>query len=227
MSYLFAPRAPFALPITGREDLYPVSRIFCVGRNYAAHAAEMGAEVDREAPFYFTVSPHHASLGGDVAYPDGTDDYHHEVECVVALSGDAHQISPAQAANLVFGYGVGLDMTRRDRQAEAKATRRPWCLGKDVEGSAILGTLTPHDELGPLSIQEISLQVNGKIVQQSHVSLMVHSIPEIISHLSHYYHLGAGDVIMSGTPEGVGPVERGDELQARLEGCATLDVRFV
>lgn len=227
MSYLFEPPAPFALPIEGQEDVYPVARIFCVGRNYAAHAAEMGAEVDREAPFYFTVSPHHACLGGDVAYPDGTDDYHHEVECVVALSGAAHQLSPTQAADVIFGYGVGLDMTRRDRQAEAKATRRPWCLGKDVEGSAILGTLTPQAEFGALAAPEISLRVNDKLVQNSNVSLMVHSIPEIISHLSHYYHLGAGDIIMTGTPEGVGPVQRGDVLQARLEGCAPLDVRFV
>ena len=201
MSYLFEPTAPFALPIKGQGDVYPVSRIFCVGRNYAAHAAEMGAEVDREAPFYFTVSPHHASLGGDVAYPDGTNDYHHEVECVVALSGAAHQLSPTQAADVIFG--------------------------KDVEGSAILGTLTPLTEFGALASQEISLRVNDKLVQNSNVSLMVHSIPEIISHLSHYYHLGAGDIIMTGTPEGVGPVQRDDVLQARLEGCAPLDVRFV
>ena len=121
---------------------------------------------------------------------------------------------------MIFGYGVGLDMTRRDRQAEAKATRRPWCLGKDVEGSAILGTLTPQAEFGALAAPEISLRVNDKLVQNSNVSLMVHSIPEIIAHLSHYYHLGAGDIIMTGTPEGVGPVQRGDVLQARLGGCA-------
>ena len=214
------------LPVVGQAGRYPIRRIFCVGRNYAAHAAEMGAEVDRTAPFYFTVSPAHASLGGKVAYPAGTSDYHHEVECVVALASGGRDIAVEAAEGHIYGYGVGLDMTRRDRQAEAKEKRRPWSLGKDCEGGAIFSCLTPRAAIPDVAAQQISLTKNGVLVQQSALSLMVHNIPELIAHLSSYYCLGAGDIIMTGTPEGVGPVMVGDRLNAEVTGLAPLEVVF-
>ena len=225
-AYLFEPAARFVLPEIGHDGVFPVRRIFCVGRNYAAHAAEMGNEVDRQTPFYFTTSPANAALGGTVRYPDGTSDYHHEVEFVVALDKPAHHISSDAALDCVFGYGVGLDMTRRDLQSNAKEKRRPWCLGKDCEDGAILSALTAKEEFGTISDQMIQLCVNDKIVQQSTLDLMVHSVPELIAHLSGFYHLQAGDIIMTGTPEGVGPVEKGDRLVATIDGLSTLQAYF-
>ncbi|MDJ0821677.1 MAG: fumarylacetoacetate hydrolase family protein [Paracoccaceae bacterium] len=221
MAYLFEPRPQPVLPVAGMEARYPVGRIFCVGRNYAAHAAEMGNEVDREAPFYFTKSAHHLAASGAVLdYPPGTANYHHEVEFVVALGGPLFQASEDECLSAVFGYAVGLDMTRRDLQAEAKDKRRPWDVAKDVEGSAVIGALTPADGFGDIGAQRLALQVNGETRQEAPLSDMIWPVGPMLAHLSGLYHLQAGDVIMTGTPAGVGPVGPGDHLVGTLDGCA-------
>ena len=187
--------------------IFRVARIFCVGRNYAAHAAEMGNEVDRTAPFYFTKSPVHARLSGaELPYPPGTADLHHEVEYVLAL-GNGGQI---------VGSGVGLDMTRRDLQAEAKAKGRPWDTAKDFEGSAIFGPLRPGEATPGARIR---LSVNGETRQEAPLSDMVWSPAEIVAHLATLYTLGPGDLVMTGTPAGVGPVVAGDVLLGEVDGC--------
>lgn len=214
MTTLFPPRPQPTLPISGQAELYPVSRIFCVGRNYAAHAAEMGGEVDREAPFYFTKSAHHlAPSGATVPYAPGTSDLHHEVELVVALGKAAFRVSVQQAPACVYGYAVGLDMTRRDLQGAAKDKRRPWDTGKDFEGSAIIGPVTP----GPMPTH-ISLTVNAVERQSAPLTDMVWDVPHLIAHLSALYHLQPGDLIMTGTPAGVGPVHPGDVLVGSAPG---------
>lgn len=217
-----APVLP-TVPVSGKAAVFPVRRIFCVGRNYAAHAAEMGAEVDREAPFYFTKSGFALTLGGTIPYPPGTQDYHHEVELVVALGRPAFRIAAADAMGCVYGYAVGLDMTRRDLQAVAKSKQRPWDLGKDVENSAVIGPITPAAAFRPDG-QRITLQVNGALRQDASLSDMVWSIPELIADLSRYYYLEPGDLIYTGTPAGVGAVQPGDRLQARIEGLEPLDI---
>ena len=227
MTLLFSLAPTLTLPVTGQECVFPVGRIFCAGRNYAAHAAEMGNEVDRQAPFYFTISPAHGALGGDIAFPRGTDDCHHEVEMVVALQSGGKDIAPEKAMSCVYGYGVGLDMTRRDLQAAAKDKRRPWCISKDFEQGAIFSALTDKERFGDLGSQRICLTKNGDVVQDSTIDLMVHKVPELIAHLSHYYELQAGDIIMTGTPEGVGPVVKGDRLIASLDGAEALEVTFI
>lgn len=218
--FLFPPPPPAALPVIGQQARFPVNRIFCVGRNYAAHAAEMGSEVDREAPFYFLKSAHAVrQSGATLAYPPGTRDLHHEIELVVALGAPAFRIGAGQAMAAVWGYGSGLDMTRRDLQAAAKDKRRPWDLGKNFEGAAVLSALTPARDFAPAA-QRIHLQVNGAVRQEARISDMVWSIPELIADLSHYYHLAPGDLIMTGTPAGVGAVGPGDRLQGGVEGLA-------
>lgn len=215
MSYVFPPEDPRSLPIVGSDLQFPVRRIFCVGRNYVAHATEMGGDVDREAPWYFTKSPTAlAQSGQSLPYPQGTQNYHHEIELVVALGIDA----------TVFGYAVGLDMTRRDLQQVGKDHRRPWDLGKDLENGAVIGAITPADQVGDIGAQTIALDVNGDQRQTGLLSDMVWSVPEIIAHLSGYYHLGAGDIIMTGTPSGVGPVVAGDVLHGTIDGLAAVDL---
>ncbi|NDV00721.1 fumarylacetoacetate hydrolase family protein [Pseudoroseicyclus tamaricis] len=211
MAFVFEPPAQPSLAIENVGERFPVRRIFCVGRNYAAHAAEMGSEVDREAPFYFTKSAH-ALLpeGEDLPYPPGTKDLHHEVELVVALG----------EGGAIFGHAVGLDMTRRDLQDAAKAARRPWATGKDFEGSAIIGAITP----GPLEGDRIALKVNGETRQEGPLELMVWDVPSLMDHLATLYTLQAGDLIMTGTPAGVGPVGPGDVLEAEVPGLAPLRV---
>ncbi|RVT85140.1 FAA hydrolase family protein [Rhodobacteraceae bacterium CCMM004] len=218
MPFVFDPPAPATLPVEGGTDLYPVRRIFCVGRNYAAHAAEMGQEVDRSAPFYFTKSPAAlAPSGATLPYAPGTADWHHEMEFVAALGAPAFRTAPDRALATVWGYGAGLDMTRRDLQAAAKAKGRPWSLAKDHENSAVLGALRPAAEWTP-GAQRIRLDVNGETRQDATLDTMVWSLAELIADLSHYYHLGAGDVIMTGTPAGVGPVRPGDRLEGHIDG---------
>jgi fumarylpyruvate hydrolase len=213
MTYAFAPEPQKSLPITDSESHFPVRRIFCVGRNYVAHATEMGGEVDREAPWYFTKSPHSLAQSGVTApYPQGTQNYHHEVEFVVALGPDAS----------IFGYACGLDMTRRDLQQIGKDNRRPWDLGKDVENSAVIGEIMPAAMFGVVSDQSISLLVNDARRQSGLLSDMVWSVPDLIAHLSAFYRLGAGDIIMTGTPSGVGPVVSGDVITASVAGLSSV-----
>ncbi len=223
--YLFPPSPQAALRVRGQKALYPVTRIFCVGRNYAAHAAEMGNEVDREAPFYFTKMP--AALtpsGGTIPYPPGTADFHHEMELVVAIGAPAYRVSRDQASNMVLGYACGLDMTRRDLQGQAKDKRRPWDIGKDFEHSAVVGQLTPAVALGDIGPQRIHLDVNGQTRQDARLADMVWSVAEIIAHLSTLYHLMPGDIIMTGTPAGVGPVQPGDRLAGGIGGLDPITV---
>lgn len=214
------PVPPVAMiPVAGHAGSYPVRRIFCVGRNYAAHAAEMGFAVDREAPFYFSKSPSAITLSGaTVPYPPGTANCHHELEFVVAIGAPLFKASPDEAEAAIFGYATGLDMTRRDLQIAARDKGRPWDLGKDFENSAIIGPITLAAMFGPVANQEIVLKVNGQIRQVARLSEMVWKVPELLAQLSGFYHLGPGDLLYTGTPSGVGPVEPGDRLIGTIEG---------
>lgn len=215
-----APQAP-QLAVTGDSATYPIRRIFCVGRNYEAHAAEMGNTVDREAPWYFTKSAHaFCPTGATVPYPPGTANFHYEMELAVALAAPVFKADLAEAAAAVFGYAAGLDMTRRDLQQVGKDNRRPWDLGKDVENGAVIAPLTRAETVGEIGAQRIRLSVNGAVRQDAHLADMVWSVPEIVAHLSHYYHLGPGDLIMTGTPAGVGPVVAGDLIEGQIDGLA-------
>ncbi|MDF1855393.1 fumarylacetoacetate hydrolase family protein [Pseudooceanicola sp.] len=222
MSLFALPPIP-DVPVRGEAEAYPVRRIFCVGRNYAAHAAEMGNEVDREAPFYFTKSPAHLVLSGaELPFPPGTEDYHHEMEFVVALGAPLFRGTPDQAARSIYGYACGLDMTRRDLQGAAKDKRRPWSLGKDVEGSALIGEITRATDFGAVADQAITLKVNGALRQDANLSELIHKVPDVIAHLSGYYHLGPGDLIYTGTPAGVGAVQAGDVLEGAIAGLTPI-----
>lgn len=212
------PPAP-SVAIVGQSRVFPVRRVFCVGRNYAAHAAEMGNEVDRSAPFYFTKSAHAVvPSGSTIAYPPGTQDCHYEMEFVIAIGCDAFEVSEAAALEAVYGYACGIDLTRRDLQGVAKEGRKPWDLSKDFENSALVGAITPAAEFGPPSDQAITLDLDGRRVQEARLSDMIWSVPEIIAHLSRFYHLAAGDLIYTGTPAGVGPIAPGSALRGSVEG---------
>lgn len=214
---------PVTVPIRGRAEEFPVRRIFCVGRNYEAHAKEMGAAVDREAPFYFTkAAEHYAPSGTTAAYPPGTSSYHYEMELVAAIGKAGFRIPEAQALEHVFGYSCGLDMTRRDLQAAAKEKQRPWDLGKDVEQSAIIGEIAPAAQIGHPDRGRIELRLNGQTRQSADISQLIHSVPAVIAHLSQFYHLQPGDLIFTGTPEGVGAVSPGDRLEGSIEGVGTI-----
>ncbi|MFG1391673.1 fumarylacetoacetate hydrolase family protein [Xanthobacter agilis] len=213
-----APALPL-VPVTGSTALYPVHRIFCVGRNYAEHAREMGHAVDREAPFYFTKPATAIALSDAViAYPPGTANYHYEMELVVALGAPAFRVPEADALNAVFGYACGLDMTRRDLQLDARAKGRPWDLGKAFEQSAVIAPITPAAAFGAVGPQRIALTVDGTVRQEAHLSDLVWSVAELVSHLSKYYHLAPGDLIYTGTPAGVGAVLPGARLEGTIDG---------
>ncbi|MWB76747.1 FAA hydrolase family protein [Pseudooceanicola sp. 216_PA32_1] len=218
MSLFALPPIP-DVPVKGETEGYPVRRIFCVGRNYAAHAAEMGNEVDREAPFYFTKSPAHLVLSGaELPYPPGTSDYHHEMEFVVALGAPVFRCTKEEAQAAIYGYACGLDMTRRDLQGAAKDKKRPWSLGKDVEGAAVIATITKAAEFGAVADQRIALSVDGTVKQDATLTELIHSVTDVIAHLSQFYHLGAGDLIYTGTPAGVGAVSAGARLEGTIDG---------
>ncbi len=211
--------------VRGVEAHFPVTRIFCVGRNYAEHAKEMGVEVDREAPFYFLKS--NSALvpsGATIAYPPGTDNYHYEMEFVVAIGAPAFKISEADSESVIYGYATGLDMTRRDLQLQARAKQRPWDLGKDFEQSAILSEIVRKEEFGAIGEQRIWLDVDGAAKQDSKLSELVWSVPELVSHLSHFYHLVPGDLIYTGTPAGVGAVVAGDKITGGVDGLPSVQL---
>jgi fumarylpyruvate hydrolase len=216
-----------ATPVIGHELVYPIRRIFCVGRNYEAHAKEMGVTPDREAPFYFTKTPLHWVPGGStLQYPPGTINYHYEMELVIAIGEPAFQVSAENAWATIFGYACGLDMTRRDLQLKARDKGRPWDLAKDFEGSAVLGPIVRAGEVRRMTYGRIELKVNGEVKQSSNLDLMIHSVPAIIADLSKFYHLQPGDLIYTGTPEGVGPVKSGDLLEGSIEGVGTIRVQI-
>jgi fumarylpyruvate hydrolase len=225
MSFVFEPQAIVAVSIAGEASQFPVRRIFCVGRNYEAHAQEMGFEADREAPFYFTKSP--AALvhsGSTVPYAPGTTNLHHEMELVIAIGADAFRVAVGDAMGSVFGYACGLDMTRRDLQNAARDKGRPWDLGKDFENSAVLAPIVRADKFGAIGEQRIALTVNGIVKQDQVLADLIWSVPEIISDLSQYYHLRAGDLIYTGTPSGVGPVKPGDRLVGTIDGLEPVEL---
>lgn len=223
--YLFEPPAPAAAPVCGRAEYFPIHRIFCVGRNYAAHAREMGVDVDCEAPFYFTKSCwDYVASGATVAYPPGTADYQYEMELVVAIGTSGTRIAAADAANHVFGYACGLDMTRRDLQLQARKSQRPWDLGKDFEHSAVLSPIVAAAECGHPASGAIELTVNGSTRQSSDLSHLVHPVPDIIAHLSRFYRLEPGDLVYTGTPEGVGPVQPGDRIRGSIERVGSIEL---
>ena len=225
--YVFTPPPPIAAPVKGRAERFPIRRIFCVGRNYEAHAREMGAAVDREAPFYFMkAAEHYVASGSSVPYPPGTKNYHYEMEMVIAVGSGGFRIPEAQALAHVFGYACGLDMTRRDLQAAAKDKQRPWDIGKNVEDSAVLGAIAAATEIGHPVRGRIELRVNGETRQSSDISDVIHGTAAIVAHLSQYYHLQPGDLIYTGTPEGVGPVRPGDRLEGSIEGIGTIALQL-
>ncbi|MGK7869593.1 fumarylacetoacetate hydrolase family protein [Falsiroseomonas sp. E2-1-a20] len=224
--YVIPPPAQASLPVKGGGS-FPVRRIFCVGRNYAEHAIEMGSDPTREPPFYFT-KPADAVVvnGADMPYPPASKSLHHEMELVVAIGTGGVDISQADALKHVWGYCCGLDMTRRDLQNEAKKTGRPWDMGKGFDKSAPMGLLVPAEGFDP-SKGRIELKVNGKVTQTSDLSKLIWSVPEVIANLSGLVRLEPGDLIMTGTPEGVAAVVRGDLLEGMVEGVGTVTVKIV
>jgi fumarylpyruvate hydrolase len=231
MSYVFTPPAVVSLPITGRSERFPVHRVYCVGRNYEDHAKEMGF-TGREPPFFFmkpadAVVEVPAGQTVPVAYPSLTNNLHHEIELVVAIGRGGQNISAANAMQHVFGFAVGLDMTRRDLQNDMKKQGRPWCIGKAFEQSAPTGAITPLADAGAIEQAAIALDVNGQRRQSSHISKLIWSIAECIEHLSAAWQLQSGDLIFSGTPEGVGAVVAGDELMGRIDGLEDLRIKLV
>lgn len=218
---LFPDPAYPAVAVTGEDSLYPIHRIFCVGRNYAEHAKEMGVEVDREAPFYFLKEAQaFVPSGATVPYPAGTENYHYEMELVIAVGKPLFRASVEEARGAAFGYGCGLDMTRRDLQLKARETRRPWDLGKNFEKSAVLAPLTRAEAFGHIGPQRIWLSVDGAVRQDALLCDLVWKVEELLSHLSHYYHLQPGDLIYTGTPAGVGAVDAGATISGSIDGLA-------
>jgi fumarylpyruvate hydrolase len=213
------------VPVKGEDGLYPVHRIFCVGRNYAAHAAEMGVEVDREAPFYFTKSARMLTpSGATIPYPPGTDNFHYEMELVLAIGSPVFKAGRDEALGAIYGYACGLDMTRRDLQLAERAKQRPWDLGKDVENSAVVAPITKAADFGSVGDQRIHLEVNGEVRQDAHLSDLIWKVGEIVSHLSGFYHLAPGDLVMTGTPAGVGPVVAGDRITGGIDGLDAIEL---
>jgi fumarylpyruvate hydrolase len=216
-----------ALPVRGSAALFPVRRIYCIGRNYAAHAIEMGHDPDREPPFFFQKNPDNLDPSGLFPYPDRSSDVHHEVELAVMLHSGGSGIPVENALEHVFGYAVALDMTRRDLQGEAKKLGRPWEIGKAFERSAPVGPVHPAAEIGHPAAGRITLSVGGEVRQDGDLGQMIWKVPEMISYLSDYFDLAAGDVILSGTPSGVGPVARGERLDLSVEGLDNFSVKVI
>jgi fumarylpyruvate hydrolase len=227
MNYAIPFEGPVTLPVAESNQQFPVGRIYCVGRNYAEHAREMGHDPDREPPFFF-MKPADAIVlsGATIPYPQMTKDLHHEIEMIVAISKGGSDIPVERALDHVFGYGVGLDMTRRDLQGEAKKMGRPWEMGKAFDNSAPCTALKTVAMVGHPAKGAIWLKVNGNITQKGDLSEMIWNVPETIAYLSKLISLRAGDIIMSGTPAGVGPVKAGDKLEGHVEGVGDLTIAY-
>ncbi len=224
MTYVFAPPPIPSLPIVNSGDIFPVHRVYCVGRNYAAHAVEMGHDPNKDPPFFFQKNPDNLNLTGEFPYPPASNDVHHEIELVVALGKGGHDIPLGEAASCVYGYAVGLDMTRRDLQARAKEMGRPWEVAKAFEASAPCGALVPESASGRLDSGAIWLDVNGERRQTGDLNQLIWKVPEMISYLSGLFTLVPGDVIFTGTPSGVAAVKRGDRLHGHIDGVGDLEV---
>lgn len=228
MNYMIPTPVVPSLPVAGTDARFPLHRIYCIGRNYAEHAREMGAEAPRTQPMFF-MKPADAVVadGAAVPYPPATEDLHHEVEMVVALARGGRDIPLERALDCVYGYGVGLDLTRRDLQAAAKAKAHPWDAAKGFDGSAPVSTLHPVAEVGHPETARLSLEVNGALRQQADIATMIFPVAAIIAELSKLWELQPGDLIFTGTPAGVAALARGDRFRAELEGIAVLEGRIV
>jgi len=226
-TFLFDPPPQVTMPIAGREEVFPVHRIYCVGRNYAEHAREMGFDPDKEPPFFFQKNPDCLTFEGNFPYPVASEDVHFEIEMVAALHRGGTDIDEGSAIDHVFGYGVALDMTRRDLQGVAKKMGRPWEVGKAFEKSAPAAPLVPASDCGPMTSGEIWLDVNGERRQSGDLNQMIWSLPEQIAFLSRLFTLQPGDVIMTGTPAGVGPIVRGDKMHGHVDGLVDLNIEVV
>ena len=216
-----------ALPVSGTDSLFPVRRVYCIGRNYAAHTVEMGGDPDREAPFFFQKNPDNLDTSGSFPYPPKSSDVHHEMEMAVVLKSGGDNIAVGSALDHVFGYALSLDMTRRDLQGEQKKVGRPWEIGKAFERSAPIGIVHTVEDVGHLDKGKVELKVNGETRQQGDLDQMIWKVPEMIAYFSEYFTLAAGDVILSGTPSGVGPVVKGDVMEASVEGLGSMTVPVV
>lgn len=228
MSFVFVPTPVVSVPVVGQPERFPVHRIYCVGRNYEEHAKEMGF-TGREPPFFFlkpadSLVVVDAGQTGTMPYPSLTQNLHHEIELVVAIGVGGRNIKAADAAKHIYGYAVGLDMTRRDLQNDMKKQGRPWCIGKAFDASAPIGPITRKEQAGDLDKAEISLQVNGSDRQHSMISKLIWNVAETIEHLSAAWELQPGDLIYTGTPEGVNAVVQGDHLVGQVTGLVSLSV---
>jgi fumarylpyruvate hydrolase len=232
MEYAIPPWELPSVPVAGTNQRFPVRHIFCVGRNYAEHAKEMGGDATREPPFFFTkaadaIVPVVPPAVGRVAYPMATKNYHHELELVVAIGKSGVNVAAADAQALVFGYAVGLDMTRRDLQNDMREKKRPWDIGKSFAQAAPIAPIHPIAQTGPLTRGEIVLDVNGAARQRGDLSDMIWDVPHMIEFLSRLYRLEPGDLVFTGTPAGVGPVVVGDRLDGRIAGLTPLSIEIV
>ena len=231
MGYVVKAPPTVGVPVHGTSDLFPVRRIFCVGRNYAAHAREMGHDPDREPPFFFT-KPADAIVPvvdpdvGSVRYPAATKNYQYELELVAAVGASGANLAPERANEIIYGYAVGLDMTRRDLQIDMREKKRPWDLGKSFAEAAPIGSVHPVAQVGHPNRGRIALDVNGETRQQGDLAAMIWDVPHVLHFLSQYYELLPGDLVFTGTPAGVGAVVPGDLLVGRIEGLGQLSVRI-
>jgi len=226
-NYVIAKPPVVAIPVVGRDASFPVRRVYCIGRNYAAHAIEMGHDPDREPPFFFQKNPNNLDPSGEFPYPPHSSDVHHEMEMSVMLKSGGTNIPVEEALDHVYGYALSLDMTRRDLQGQMKKMGRPWEIGKAFERSAPVGPVHPASDVGHLDQGAVTLKVNGELRQEGDLNQMIWKVPEMISYLSEYFELAAGDVIMSGTPSGVGPVVKGDTMEMAVEGIGSMTVKVV
>jgi len=223
-TYLWNPPPVYSLPVRGKAERLPINRLFFVGRNYHAHAVEMGRPVDKsvEVPFYFTKSPGTlVESGATVAYPPETKNYHYEMELVLAIGKPGFRVTQADAAALIYGYACGLDMTRRDLQLVARDKGRPWDLGKDIEQGSVVSEIVPMPGQ-VIDKGALELTVNGQVRQKSDIDKLIWNIPELLADLSKFYHLQPGDLIFTGTPEGVGPVLPGERIAGRIGGVGSI-----
>lgn len=226
-SFVFTPQPQAVLPIKGSEKVFPIHRVYCVGRNYADHAIEMGHDPSKEPPFFFQKNADNVITDGRFPYPPQTHDVHHEVELVVALKAGGSDLNPEQAEKCIFGYAIGLDMTRRDLQGELKKAGRPWEIAKAFEDSAPCSPLVEAKSDKALGEGVITLTINGELRQSGNLNQMIWKLPEMISYLSKMFALKAGDIIMTGTPAGVGAVNKGDKLVAHVDGLDDFSISVV
>lgn len=226
MSYVITPPKQTALPVNGSDQMFPVHRIYCVGRNYADHAREMGHDPDREPPFFFQKNPDNLIPDGSIfPYPSQSSNVHFEIELVVALSKGGTNVPENEADECIYGYAVGIDMTRRDLQGQMKDMGRPWEIGKAFEHSAPCGPVYPKNETGLLNEGRIWLEVNGDIRQDGDINQLIWNIPETISYLSGLFDLKPGDLIFTGTPAGVGSIQKGDEMRGGVAGLGEITIK--